>query len=39
MPLIERLNLTDRELHPQLIEHNAAVKAAALDAFASPRAD
>lgn len=28
--LVERLNLTDRELRPRLIEHNAAVKAAAL---------
>jgi hypothetical protein len=38
-PLIERLNLTDRELRPQLIEHNAAVKAAALDALAAQRTD
>ena len=28
--LVERLNLTDRELRPRLIEHNAAVKATAL---------
>jgi len=31
--LVERLNLTDRELRPRLIEHNAAVKAAALAAL------
>lgn len=28
--LVERLNLTDRELRPALLEHNAALKAAAL---------
>ena len=32
--LVERLNLTDRELRPRLIEHNAAVKAAALAVLA-----
>jgi hypothetical protein len=32
--LIDRLNLTDRELRPLLIEHNAAVKTAALAALA-----
>jgi hypothetical protein len=31
--LVDRLNLTDRELRPRLIEHNAAVKAAALAAL------
>lgn len=32
-PLIERLNVIDRELRPRLIEHNASVKAAAIDAL------
>jgi hypothetical protein len=31
--LIERLNATDRALRPRLVEHNAAVKAAALAAI------
>lgn len=34
-PLIERLNLTDRELRPRMLAHNAAVKAAALAAIAA----
>ena len=32
---VERLNQTDRELRPRLLEHNAAVKAAALRELAS----
>ena len=35
--MIERLNLTDRELRPRLIEHNAAIKAAALASLAAAR--
>ena len=34
--LVERLNLNDRELRPRLIEHNAAVKMAALTAINPP---
>lgn len=35
--LIDRLNAVDRELRPRLIEHNAAVKMAALAALAADR--
>ncbi len=35
--MVDRLNLTDRELRPRLIEHNAAVKSAALAALAAER--
>lgn len=34
--LVERLNVNDRELRPRLIEHNAAVKLAALTAINPP---
>jgi len=32
---VDRLNAVDRELRPRLIEHNAAVKTAALAALAN----